>query len=189
MKAILLDTPTLADSSALPGITLLPDSAITPPGRPVFLPDFGQEWVAEIYLCGRISRLGKEIALKFAPRYFDSLTVALRLLPADIHRLLTEESRPAGVAAIFDNALTLGSWQPAESFAGINEMIVNGQTVEITDPGQIMARAVVAVSRYATLKTGDLLMPLRLVAPIPVNVGSEISVTANGCPLIALKIK
>ncbi len=41
-----------------------PDSALLLPGRPMFYPDFGGEWVAFPMLAVRLNRLGKSVDRK-----------------------------------------------------------------------------------------------------------------------------
>ena len=68
MKTLLTDrTP---DTALLlpPAVTLMADSAVTPDSKPLFLPDFNPEWLAEIHVAVRISRLGKNIAAKLPLR-------------------------------------------------------------------------------------------------------------------------
>lgn len=182
MKTICFDRN--IDGSGTGAFSLIADSSLTPPGRPVFLPDFGSGWVAEIYLAARISRLGKNIAMKFAPRYFDSLTAAMRLVAA------TDPAIPADFNLLLDNALTLGAWQPADSIGGDTaEFCVNDEKVTVNDPTRLVSEAIVELGRYSTLKTGDIILPVRLVAPIPVEIGTAIAVSVNSMQVIDLKIK
>ena len=51
-----------------------PDSALVLQGRPLFMPEEGEGWQAQICLAVKISRLGKNISEKFAPRYYDAVS-------------------------------------------------------------------------------------------------------------------
>ena len=55
-----------------PVIFLKPDSALLKDGKPFFIPDFSNEVHYETELVVRISRLGKNIAERFAHRYYDA---------------------------------------------------------------------------------------------------------------------
>ena len=56
-----------------PVIFMKPDSAILKDGKPFFIPDFSNEIHYETELVVRINRLGKNIAPRFANRYYDSV--------------------------------------------------------------------------------------------------------------------
>ena len=59
-----------------PVIFLKPDSAILKDGKPFFIPDFSNEVHYEAEVVVRICRLGKNIAPRFAHRYYDAVTGA-----------------------------------------------------------------------------------------------------------------
>ena len=56
-----------------PVIFLKPDSALLKDGKPFFIPDFSKQVDYETELVVRISRLGKNIAPRFAHRYYDAI--------------------------------------------------------------------------------------------------------------------
>ena len=58
-----------------PVIFMKPDSAILKDGKPFFVPDFSAEVHYETEVVVRICRLGKNIAPRFAHRYYDAVTV------------------------------------------------------------------------------------------------------------------
>jgi len=186
MKIILLHrdfgTPLVSPLDA----ELMADSAIVLPGRPLFLPDFDSEWLCRAYLCVRISRLGKNISVKFAPRYFDAVTVALRVVPLNISRALKDSGHGAGIMGLFDGALEFGEWRsPAEN------MIVEalGQKVNIDGMLKMASETVSAVSEYCTLKTGDVIMPCMLTGSAPVAVGDVHVVKIDGTEVLKLRVK
>lgn len=152
MKIIVVDTATQSS------IEVIADSTLSLPGRPVFLPDISGvgEWKAQPLLAVRICRLGKNVAEKFATRYFDALTVAYRLLP------FTPSGMPVhGFETVADSTLLIGSWEPF-TFSDSPLQVEACDTVT-TISTALIPRAIVYFSGYATLKMGDiLLLPLSL---------------------------
>lgn len=195
MKTLLIDRELSHPLLLPPPLTLIADSSITPPGRPVFLPEFSDTWGAELYFAIKISRLGKDISLKFASRYFDSFTVGLRLLPLALADALTHAGRHDGVTTIFDNALTLGQWQSFEDTPDDKPIIISINDLEavIDSPRLCASQAVEAISRYCTLKTGDLILPFRLTPRQTVTTGTGITAalqTPSGPqPLLSIRLK
>lgn len=167
MKAIQLH----GDCAATPPrLTVIVDSAIVLPGRPLFLPDFEARWHAELGLAFRIGRLGKAIASKFAPRYVDATAAVVRLVP---------EGYPDGIGGLFDGALAMGPWLPYDVDA--EDMTFELSYDNAPDASQRFtfstadaAQAVATVSRYATLKQGDLIIPHTATLPNPPAIGQTL---------------
>ena len=67
----------LKDNSATvnPIIFMKPESALLKEGKPFFIPDFATAFQYETELVVRINRLGKNIASRFASRYYEEITV------------------------------------------------------------------------------------------------------------------
>lgn len=190
MKTLLTDrTP---DTALLlpPAVTLMADSAVTPDSKPLFLPDFNPEWLAEIHVSVRISRLGKNIAAKFAPRYYDAVTIALRLIPVTLREELDDARCSRGLLGIFDNAVSLGSWLPLDSVPdGPLTVAANNFTQTINDLREAANNTIEALSRYMTLKTGDIISPYRLTPTILIEQGSAVNASIAGIPCLSTRIK
>ena len=74
-----------------PVIFMKPDSAILKDGKPFFIPDFSNEIHYETELVVRINRLGKNIAPRFANRYYDAVTVGIDFTARDLQRKFREQ--------------------------------------------------------------------------------------------------
>ena len=66
-----------------PIIFFKPETALLKDGKPFFLPQFSDRIEYETELVFHISRLGKNIASKFAHRYYDSVTVGIDFTARD----------------------------------------------------------------------------------------------------------
>ena len=173
----------VVDSLAPATFEVIADSAVTLPGRPMFLPDIPEvdSWVALPLLGVRLCRLGKTVGEKFAPRYFDACTVAFRLLPLDSSGQVVK-----GVAAVIDSGLMLGQW---DAFPEGNSLAIDACGECIDFPVGQISRAISTLSLYATLKMGDvLLFPLRLPLT-PASIGTTLSASINSRPLTAVRLK
>ncbi len=65
----------------LPRVDLMVDSSVVLPGRPLFLPPVAEQYDIELLPAVKISRLGKNIAPKFARRYYDTFSLLVRVVP------------------------------------------------------------------------------------------------------------
>ena len=147
----------------VPMIFMKPDSAILKNGKPFFVPDFlGRvEYEAEIVV--RISNLGKNIPTRFAHRYYDAVTVGIDFTARDWQRKLIAEGSPWELSKGFDGAATLGEFIPTEGLDVSNlsfRLDIDGQTVQSSNSSNMLFsidEIVNYVSKYCTLRTGDLI--------------------------------
>ena len=90
-----------------PVIFMKPDSAILKDGKPFFIPDFSKEIHYETELVVRINRLGKNIAPRFANRYYDAVTVGIDFTARDLQRSSVSRVIPGSFAKVLIRRLLL----------------------------------------------------------------------------------
>ena len=173
------------DASPSPGClhaSLLTDSAVVRCGTPLFLPDFAEGWRLEIVPLVVISRLGKWIEPRFAPRYYNEVSLAARLVPP--------VGAPSGAFETnFDGAVAPGRViaVPADGtfticLDGKDEISLSAEMLHVDD-------TVALSSRFMMLKTGDMIVPCRTQLYVAPVVGTRVSATLNGVPVIDFKIR
>ena len=86
-----------------PIIFFKPETALLKDGKPFFLPQFSDRIEYETELVFHISRLGKNIAGKFAHRYYDSVTVGIDLTARDKPGRIISEYQ---LQLIYENVIT-----------------------------------------------------------------------------------
>ena len=91
-----------------PVIFMKPDSAILKDGKPFFIPDFSNEIHYETELVVRINRLGKNIAPRFANRYYDAVTVGIDLQPVTFNESSVNRGIPGSFVKVLTHRLLLG---------------------------------------------------------------------------------
>ncbi len=92
-----------------PIIFMKPDSSLLKAGNPFFLPDFSSEIHYEAEIVVKINRLGKNIAEKFAHRYYDEVTLGIDFTARDLQNKLRENGMPWEISKAFDNAAALNA--------------------------------------------------------------------------------
>lgn len=147
-----------------PVVFLKPDSSLLKNNKPFFLPDFSKDIQYEIEVVVKISRLGKGIESRFASRYYDEVTVGLDITARDIQSRLSNAQLPWELSKCFDGAAPLGKFIPAGSVNNIDNLNfrldINGNTVQKGNTSDMIFsinEIVSFVSRFFTLKTGDLI--------------------------------
>lgn len=140
------------------------DSALLKDHKPFFIPDWcGRvEYEAEIVV--RICRLGKSIPERFAHRYYDAVTVGIDFTARDLQRKLRSEGLPWELCKGFDGSAVTGDWVDKEKFRDIQaihfRLDINGHTVQEGRTSDMLFRVdeiIAYISRFFTLKTGDLI--------------------------------
>jgi fumarylpyruvate hydrolase len=147
-----------------PMIFLKPDSAIIKNNKPFFLPDFSSDIQYEVEVVIKISRLGKGISPDFASRYFDEVTLGIDITARDLQRNQAKLGYPWEIAKSFDGSAPLGKFIPLSGIKDINNtdfrLEINNVTVQKSNTLDMIFsfnEIVSYVSRFFTLKTGDLI--------------------------------
>lgn len=157
------------------------DSALLKPGRPFFVPDhLGQiDYEAEVVV--RICRLGKNIPTRFANRYYDAVTVGIDFTARDLQRRASQNGQPWTICKGFDGSAAIGDWVPKEKFLDIQRihfhLDINGATVQegcTSDMLFTVDETIAYLSRFFTLKTGDLLYTGTPAGVGPVHIGDQL---------------
>lgn len=164
-----------------PVIFMKPDSALLKDGKPFFIPDFSEQVDYETELVVRINRLGKNIAERFAHRYYDAVTVGIDFTARDLQRKYRAEGKPWELCKGFDNSAAIGDWIPVDRFKDVQQLNfrldIDGKTVQRGYAGDMLFKIdqiIAYVSRFCTLKIGDLLFTGTPVGVGPVQVNNHL---------------
>ena len=148
-----------------PVIFMKPDSALLRNNDPFYIPDWTNEVHHEIELVIKINRLGKNIEKQFAHRYFDEIGLGIDFTARDIQNRLKAKGLPWEKAKAFDKAAVLSNtFIPKSNFENQKaipfKLDINGVRVQ-TGNSELMIfdleDIIVHISKYVTLKVGDLI--------------------------------
>lgn len=150
--------------SKKPVIFMKPDTALLKGDKPFFLPDFSDEVHYETELVVKINRLGKNIAERFAYRYYDEITVGIDFTARDLQRKQKELGLPWEIAKSFDNSAAIGMFISKNEVSDIQNvdfrLDINNQTVQRGNTKEMIYpvdKIIAYISRFFTLKIGDLI--------------------------------
>ncbi len=163
MKVIGIKGNYITNAEEPTSVYLMADSSLLKDGKPLFLPDFAERFTARPSLVVRINRLGKNIAKRFAPRYYDAVTVGLCIEASG----LKDTSKLAEVCSIthsFDGSAVLGEFVPIKNLhiegnevfsVTLNEG--DPITTRLCDMTMDIDSLIEELSKYYTFKIGDIL--------------------------------
>lgn len=165
-----------------PVIFLKPDSAVLKDGKPFFLPGFSNDVQYETEIVVRISRLGKAIGQQFARRYYDAVTVGIDFTARDLQNRFRSQGHPWELSKGFDDSAVLGTFVPLDELGGDVQNLpfhldIDGRTVQQGNTADMLFKVdeiLSYVSRFMTLKIGDLLFTGTPVGVGPVSVDQHL---------------
>jgi 2-keto-4-pentenoate hydratase/2-oxohepta-3-ene-1,7-dioic acid hydratase in catechol pathway len=158
------------------------DSALLKNHKPFFIPDWSERVDYEAELVVRICRLGKGIPARFAYRYYDAVTVGIDFTARDLQQRARQKGLPWDVCKGFDGSAVIGEWanlpRSFQDEAGIRfHLDINGKTVQqgcSADMLYPVDELIAYISRFFTLRTGDLLYTGTPVGVGPVSIDDHL---------------
>ena len=181
---------------AEPVYFMKPDTALLKDGYPFYLPDFSKDVQHEVEIVIKINKNGKCIDEKFAHKYFDEFTVGIDFTARDIQWQCKEKGLPWEKAKAFDNSAPIGRFIAVNKFTSIDaldfHLDVNGKTVQKGNTKEMIfsfAKCISYVSRFHTLKTGDLIYTGTPEGVGPVKAGDKLEAFLDTEKLLEFDVK
>lgn len=157
------------------------DSALLKDRKPFFVPDFMGRIDYEAELVVRICRLGKSIPVKFAHRYYDAVTLGIDFTARELQAKLRAAGQPWELCKGFDGSAAIGEWVDKEKFLDIQNLRfhldINGSTVQEGCTSDMLFKVdelIAYISKFFTLKTGDILYTGTPVGVGPVHIDDKL---------------
>lgn len=180
-----------------PVLFIKPDSALLKDGKPFFYPDFSQNIHYEAEIVVRINRLGKNIAKRFAHRYYEEMTVGIDFTARDLQSELKKMGMPWEIAKGFDNSAAIGTFIHKDKlFKNQNSLDfslqIDSQEVQqgyTTDMIHSIDEIIEYASKFFTLKIGDLIFTGTPVGVGPVQIGNHLQGFLNREKVLDFHIK
>lgn len=157
------------------------DTALLRSHKPFFIPDdMGRiDYEAEIVV--RISRLGKTIPQRFAHRYYDAVTLGVDFTAREWQQQLRKVGLPWDLCKGFDGSAAIGDWIDVHKLRDIQalrfRLDINGCTVQKGCTSDMLFQVdelIAYISRFFTLKTGDILYTGTPAGTGPVHIDDHI---------------
>lgn len=179
-----------------PVIFCKPDTAVLKNNEPFYIPEFTNDVHHELELVIRINRQGKYIDEKFAPKYYDRFTLGIDFTARDLQQSLKEKGQPWEKAKAFDGSAPVGRFVEITEDMDVNNLEFalekNGETVQRGNSGDMLFhvnRIVAEVSKYFTLKVGDLIFTGTPKGVSAVKPGDQLKAYYRGECLLECEVK
>lgn len=147
-----------------PVIFIKPDTALLGRELPFVIPAFSNDINYELEVVVKICKVGKFIEPKFASKYYEQISVGIDFTARDLQSKLKQKGLPWEKSKGFDGSAVVGEFVDKAELGSIDELdfllTKNGQVVQHGNTREMIWKfdeLIADVSKYFTLKTGDLI--------------------------------
>ena len=160
-----------------------------------YLPDFTNDLHHEIELVLKICKAGKHIEEQFAHKYYDQIGLGIDFTARDIQTECKLKGLPWEKAKSFDNSAPIGKFENKTKFIlnNINfSLTINGEQKQLGNSSDLIFsfdQIISFVSKFVSLKVGDLIYTGTPSGVGPVKIGDKLEGFINGVSYLTLYIK
>lgn len=183
-----------ADLPTEPVFFMKPDTALLKEDD-FYLPDFTKDLHHEIELVLKICKVGKHIEEQFAHKYYEEIGLGIDFTARDLQTQCKQKGLPWEKAKSFDNSAPIGKFVKKADLDlnNINfELKLNGVSKQIGNSKDLIFsfdKVIAYVSKFVTLKVGDLIFTGTPEGVGQVNVGDKLEGFINGESFLKLNVK
>jgi 2-keto-4-pentenoate hydratase/2-oxohepta-3-ene-1,7-dioic acid hydratase in catechol pathway len=164
-----------------PVFFLKPDTALLLRNRPFYYPDYSNNIHYEAELVIRIDRNGKHIREAFANDYYSEIGFGLDMTARDLQQKCKQNGAPWEIAKGFDSSAPISRFIPLTDLKNVENIEFslkkNGEVVQhgfSKDMIFSVDRIIAHVSKYITLKMGDIIFTGTPSGVGPVQIGDRL---------------
>jgi acylpyruvate hydrolase len=177
-----------------PVFFMKPDTALLKEAD-FYIPDFTNDLHHEIELVIKISKAGKHIEEQFAHKYYNEIGLGIDFTARDLQAKAKEKGLPWEKAKAFDNSAPIGKFIAKEKLkleAIDFELKINGQSKQVGNSKDLIFsfdKIISYVSKFISLKVGDLIYTGTPEGVSQVKVGDKLEGFLNGESFLKLNVK
>jgi acylpyruvate hydrolase len=178
-----------------PVIFLKPDTAALRNNDPFYHPGFSEDVHHEVEVLVKIKKEGKSIAPEFAANYYDEIGLGIDFTARDTQSYLKSKGLPWELAKAFNQSAVISSFLPKSDFDLNNlnfKLEVNNKLVQDGNTKQMIFsidEIISFVSKYFTLKTGDIIFTGTPSGVGPVKIGDRLTGYIEQLKLLDFEVK
>lgn len=180
-----------------PVIFTKPDTAVIRNNGPFYFPDFSKDVHHEVELVLRISKEGKNIQGKFASKYYDAIGVGIDFTARDLQQKAKEKGLPWDIAKGFNGSAPISDKfllvSDFKDLTNINfSLSINGEVRQQGNTSLMLFNfdyIISYLSKFFTLRTGDLIFTGTPKGVGPVKVGDRLAAYIENEKLLEFDVK
>ncbi len=178
-----------------PVIFTKPDSALLRNNSPFYYPDYSQDIHYEVEVVVKICKVGKGIEVPFAHTYYDEFAIGIDFTARDLQAKAKEKGLPWVIAKGFDGSAPISAFRSKEGYDLQNlnfSLDHNGKKVQNGNTSHMMYtidHLISYVSRFITLKKGDLIFTGTPKGVGPIQIGDRLEAFLEDEKVMDFEIK
>jgi 2-keto-4-pentenoate hydratase/2-oxohepta-3-ene-1,7-dioic acid hydratase in catechol pathway len=180
-----------------PVIFTKPDTALLKDNAPFYLPDFSKDVHHEVELVVRVCKEGKNIDERFASRYYDAIGIGIDFTARDLQQKAKEKGLPWDIAKGFNGSAPISAkFIPVTEFKDLKNISfsleIDGQRRQQGNSSLMIFPfdyIISYLSRFFTLKTGDLIFTGTPKGVGPVRIGNRLAAFIENEKLLDFEVK
>ncbi len=179
-----------------PVFFLKPDTSLITRNRPFFYPEFSKSIHYEIELVLKICKNGKHITENYANTYYNEIGIGIDFTARDVQQKQKQKGLPWEIAKAFDGSAPVSNFVPMDSFHNKNNiqfgLFKNDVRVQDGNSGLMIFsfdKIISYVSKFITLKMGDLIFTGTPAGVGPVKIGDQLDAFIEAETMLKCKIK
>jgi acylpyruvate hydrolase len=179
-----------------PVVFLKPDTAVLKDNEAFYHPDFSKDIHHEVEIVLKINKVGKNIESKFAHKYYDEIGIGIDFTARDLQSKLKEKGLPWEKAKAFDNSAPISGFVSKSQFTDLKNLNfhleINGEVRQKGNTEMMLwnfDEIIAEISKYFTLKTGDLIFTGTPAGVGKVNIGDRLMAFIEGVEMMSFEVK
>ncbi|MDD5570613.1 MAG: fumarylacetoacetate hydrolase family protein [Bacteroidales bacterium] len=187
---------TKAVMPAEPLFFLKPETSLILNNRPFFYPDFSNNIHYEVEILLRICKVGKNIQEKFANSYFKEIGIGIDITARDLQEECIKKGLPWEKCKSFEGSAPVSDFIKKDEFKNIYDinfhLNINGKTVQKGNTNDLIfsfEKIISHVSKFMTLKIGDIIFTGTPFGIGPLKLGDKIEAFIEGNKMLGCMVK
>lgn len=179
-----------------PVVFIKPDTAILKDNEAFYHPDFSNDIHHEVEIVLKINKMGKNIEAKFANKYYEEIGIGIDFTARDIQSKLKEKGLPWEKAKAFNGSAPISGFVPKTEFPDLKNLNfhleIDGETRQTGNTSMMLwnfDEIIAEISKYFTLKTGDLIFTGTPAGVGKVKIGNKLTAFIEGKEMLSFEIK
>jgi len=179
-----------------PVVFSMPDSALLKNNKDFYYPDFSKDIHHEVEVVVKINRVGKNIPMEFAHRYYNEIGLGIDFTARDIQAECKKKGLPWEKAKAFDGAAPISKFRSKDQFKDVNQLDfhldINGKRVQTGTTSNMIFSIdylISYLSQFFTLKIGDMIYTGTPEGVGPVVIGDHLVAELEGEKLLDFYVR
>jgi 2-keto-4-pentenoate hydratase/2-oxohepta-3-ene-1,7-dioic acid hydratase in catechol pathway len=179
-----------------PVVFSMPDSALLKNNNDFYYPEFSKDIHHELEVVVKINRVGKNIPIEFAHRYYEEIGLGIDFTARDIQAECKKKGLPWEKAKAFDGAAPISKFIPKEKFKDVNalnfHLDINGERAQTGNTENMIFSIdylISYLSQFFTLKIGDMIYTGTPEGVGPVKIGDHLVAELEGEKLLDFHVR